>query len=115
MTMRTRFLREVSRAGLPIGPGPHDMITEDDLTRLPEPTQRYLRFMRVLGRPRDWSFRLGFSGRFRIRPGHTWMTCETWQYNTRLAVARIFHVRVRVGGVIPVLSVTPMCTVEAAC
>jgi hypothetical protein len=38
-----------------------------DLAPLPEPAQRYLRFMNVAGRPRDWSFRLTFAGCFRTR------------------------------------------------
>jgi uncharacterized protein DUF6544 len=31
------------------------------------------------------------------------MGCRTWQYNHRLAVARIFLIRIRFGGVIPVV------------
>jgi hypothetical protein len=59
--------------------------------------------MGVVGRPRDWSFRLGFTGRFRIKPDQAWMTSEAWQYNSRLAVARIFQIRIRFGGLVPVV------------
>jgi hypothetical protein len=31
------------------------------------------------------------------------MACQTWQYNSRLAVARVFQIRLRVGGLIPVV------------
>jgi hypothetical protein len=31
------------------------------------------------------------------------MKCETWQYNTRLGIARIFHIRIRFFGILPVL------------
>jgi len=31
------------------------------------------------------------------------MPCETWQYNNRLAVARIFRIRIRFGGILPVV------------
>jgi hypothetical protein len=32
------------------------------------------------------------------------MNCEAWQYNHRPRVARIFHIRIRAGGVVPVLA-----------
>jgi hypothetical protein len=106
MTMRQKFLRELAALGLPESPAPPvnlAPITDADLAPLPEPVQRYLRFMRVVGRPRDWSFRLGFTGRFRRSHGEPWMRCEAWQYNTRLALARIFHMRIRFFGFVPVL------------
>jgi hypothetical protein len=102
--MYRRFLRELANSALPAGPGPAGPIDERQLAGLPEPAQRYLRFMEVLGRPLDWSFRAGFEGRFRIRPGQPWMACEAWQYNTSLALARIFHIRIRAGGLFPIIA-----------
>ncbi|HEY3352164.1 MAG TPA: DUF6544 family protein [Polyangia bacterium] len=104
--MRGKFLRELAALGLPRGPGPElkgAPITVADLEPLPEAAQRYLRFMGVVGRPRDWSFRLGFTGRFRRSAKEAWMRCEAWQYNTRLALARIFYIQLRLFGVVPVL------------
>jgi hypothetical protein len=100
--MRRRFLKEVAAAGLPEGPGPADVVAISQITHLPEPAQRYMQFMRVVGRPQDWSFRLGFTGRFRTKPQQPWMKCEAWQYNSRLALTRIFHIRIRFGGFVPV-------------
>lgn len=102
--MRKRFLREVAAAGLPAGRGPAETVEISRIAGLPEPARRYLQFMRVVGRPQDWSFRLGFTGRFRTKPQQPWMNCEAWQYNSRLAVARIFHIRIRIGGVLPILA-----------
>ena len=103
VTMRRRFFREVVSAGLPAGPGPVDVVTEAHVIPLPEPAQRYMRFMGVMGRPRDWSFRLGFTGKFRTKPQQPWLKCKTWQYNSRLAPARIFHIRIRIGGLLSVV------------
>jgi hypothetical protein len=103
VALRARFLREVASAGLPAGPGPEGPVAEADLARLPEPARRYLHFMGVVGRIRDWSFRLGFTGKFRLKPDAAWLGCEAWQYNSRLAVARIFHIRLRFGGLLSVL------------
>jgi hypothetical protein len=102
--MRARFLREVAALGLPAGPGPDTPVTASDIAALPEPAQRYLRFMGVVGRPRDWSFRARVAGRFRRSATAGWLPCECWQYNTRLEVARIFHIRLRMGGLVPVLA-----------
>lgn len=104
--MRRKFMRELATLGLPNKPGPEvntAPITEADLDPLPETARRYLRFMRVVGRPRDWSFRLGVVGRFRRSRDEGWMKCEAWQYNTRLSLARIFYMQLRFFGAIPVL------------
>jgi hypothetical protein len=69
----------------------------------PEPARRYLDFMGVVERPRDWSFRLRWKGRFRPGLGRPWMACEAWQYNTSLEIARLFRLRIRVAGVIPTI------------
>jgi uncharacterized protein DUF6544 len=100
---RRRFLDEVAAAGLPSEPGPAGPVSDANLAALPAAVQRYLRFMNVVGRPRDWAFQLEFTGRFRRRPADRWMACHTWQYNTRLAVARIFYIRARLAGLVPVL------------
>jgi uncharacterized protein DUF6544 len=104
LTMLAKFMKEVAALGLPQGPGPDSLVTDADLVGLPDTVRRYLRFMGVLGRPRDWSFRLALTGRFRRSPDHAWMKCEAWQYNTRLAVARIFHMRARINGLVPVVA-----------
>ena len=102
--MRNKFLREVAAAGLPEGPGSGAVVTTADIRMLPETVQRYLRFMSVVGRPRDWSFRVSFEGRFRTTLDGPWLPCRTWQYNTRLELARIFHIKMRFGHVLPVLA-----------
>ena len=105
--MRKKFMRELGALHLPQSPGPEvnlTVVTDADIDPLPETVRRYLRFMRVVGRPCDWSFRLGFAGRFRRSRNDSWMNCKAWQYNTRLALARIFHIRLRLLGVVTVLA-----------
>jgi hypothetical protein len=104
--MRRKFMRELAGLGLPERPGPAFStapILDADLEPLPETARRYLRFMRVVGRPRDWSFRVRATGKFRRSADDAWMACEAWQYNTRLALARVFYMRLRFFGVVPVL------------
>jgi hypothetical protein len=101
--MRAKFLREVDAAGLPRAPHEPVFVTERDLAGLPNAALRYLGFMGVSLRPRTWSFRLHSVGKFRLAPERPWMACEAWQYNSALSVARIFHMRLRFGGVVPML------------
>jgi hypothetical protein len=95
------FEKELAALGLAGGtPGP--VVTEADVAPLPPAVQRYLRFMGVPGRPRDTSFRLQVTGRFRRSHREPWMAAEARQYNSRPDVARVFYLRVRMMG-IPVL------------
>lgn len=98
-----RFSQEVDAAALPAGPGDESPVTEADIAGLPPVVQRYLRFMGVVGQQRTWSFRARFVGRFRLRPRLGWMPAEAWQYNSGLAVARLFVMRLRFAGVVPMV------------
>jgi hypothetical protein len=102
--MREKLMREVAALNLPLSTGANPAVTDGDLEGLPGAVQRYLRFMGVVGRPRDWSFGLGYTGLFRRSRTDRWMKCEAWQYNSRLSIARIFHIRIRIGGVVPILA-----------
>lgn len=94
---------EVAAAGLRSGQHPAAVVTDADLAGLPNVVQRYLRFMGVVGRPRDWSFRARFVGRFRRRPDAGWAAAEAWQYNSAVEIARIFCLRIRFAHLVPVL------------
>lgn len=99
-----RLLAEVAAANLPAEPDATEAVTPADLAGLPAAAQRYLRFMGVPGRPRDRSFRVRLAGRFRLRPGGGWMPMRAWQYNTAVPVARVFVIRVRMAGVLPMVA-----------
>lgn len=88
--------------GLPVPSGPLPVITETDVLPLPEAAHRYLRFMGVLGRPRDWSFRVSFAGRFKVKRDAPWRACQVWQYDTSDPVTRIFFMQMRFWG-LPVI------------
>ena len=100
MTMNAMAM-EQERPALGHEPGPP--VTEAELARLPETARRYLRFMGVVGRPRDRSFRLAWRGHFRPRLDGRWVPCEAWQHNTSLEIARSFRMRLRFWGCVPVV------------
>src|SRR5690349_12570769 len=98
---RRRFEHEVAALGLPRGSAKTDLVTEEDLASLPSAAQRYLRFMGVVGKPRDWSFRAGWRGHFRRAPDDPWVPCEAWQYDCAIEVTRIFHMDLTLANLFP--------------
>ena len=102
--MNVTFEHELRSAGLPPGPGTAGPVTEADLAGLPETARRYLGWAGVVGRPRDWSFRMESVGRFRMRPGDRWLRCRAWQYDSRLEIGRVFVMTTRFGGLIPMIA-----------
>jgi hypothetical protein len=60
--------------------------------------------MGVIGRPRDWSFRCEWAGGFRRTPDEPFMPCRLWQYDTRVELARVCRLRVRMAGLVPVIA-----------
>jgi len=101
--LRARLAADAAAAGLPGGHPEPAAVTEADLRDLPEPVRRYLHFMGVVGRPRDWAFRARLTGRFRMRPGQRLMPFEAWQYNSAFPVARLFHMRTDFAGFVPMV------------
>jgi hypothetical protein len=95
------FLRTVAGAGLPEQPPSTEPVTEADLAGLPPVGGRYLRAMGVVGRPRTWSLRAHFVGRFRRGIDQPWMPMDAWQYNSAVEVARLFRMRLVFGHVVP--------------
>jgi hypothetical protein len=90
------FLRELRAAGL-ARPGTGPVVTDADLAPLPPAAQRYLRFMGVVGLPRQSAVLARWTGRFRLRPDGPWLACDAWQYNTANPVARLFRMRLHRG------------------
>jgi len=60
---------------------PPGVITEEDISSLPEPVQRYMRYTRAVGRERAGTVRLKQRGMFR-QQGKPWIPFEAVQYYT---------------------------------
>lgn len=100
--MRAKFLRELRSARL-VEPTPGPIVEPSDLAALPASARRFLVAAGVLGRPRTHSVRAHANGAFRMGPDKPWMRCETWQYDSTVDVTRVFHMRLRAFGVVPML------------
>ncbi len=78
------------------------VVGKHDLEALPKAVQRFFGFMKVTASPRVWSFMVPQTGIFRMRPDRPWMKCETWQYDASPSVCRVFHMRLRMLGLLPI-------------
>ena len=96
-----KFEREVERSGVRAPALASTPVTEGEVAALPAAVQRYLAFMRVVGRPRDSSVSASFSGRFRRDRGD-WLPCEVLQYDARSPAARLFMMELSLGHFLPV-------------
>lgn len=101
--MNRRLRAFLSRLSLP-APPPQRIVREEDLAGLPEPAQRYLRFMGIVGKPMTWSFEAAFSGRFRVDVARPWAPARAVQYNLIRPSMRVFLLNLRVAG-LPVRAV----------
>jgi hypothetical protein len=98
-----RLLADAEVTALPAGPPAVAAVREEDLAGLPDGAQLYLRSAGVIGRTADWSLAMHSRGRFRLRRAWPRMPCEAWQYNSAVAVARVFWMRIDGAGVVPML------------
>ncbi len=69
-----------------------------DLTPLPEPVRRYLRFVGIEGQPCVVSYRIRFRGRIRSAPDAPWMPFEAEQQSFTNPPTRLFLMRARMQG-----------------
>lgn len=102
-SLERKFRRELRALGPP-GHLPTDAVSPEELRELPPSVQRYMAFMRVEGQPREASFRGRLIGSFRLAPDAAWLRMEAWQYNSVEPMARVFHLRIKMFGVVPVIA-----------
>jgi hypothetical protein len=71
-----------TEAALAATPAPDGVVTDADLSRLPDPVARYLRRSGAVGQPRVSSFFAEVHGRIRSGPDKPWMPFSGRQLNT---------------------------------
>lgn len=75
-----------------------EMLTETDLISLPEPVKKYLRYTRVLNKPKVYNFYVEMEGQMRSRTQDYFpFTCE--QYDFLPQPARLFFMKGKMKGI----------------
>lgn len=98
---RQRFDAKLRKLDLRVRRGDPAPVVDADLAELPPPAQRYLRFMGVIGRPREQFLRARFRGQFRMKPDASWLPFDARQFNSVNPIARIADMRIDVARVLP--------------
>jgi hypothetical protein len=81
-----------------------DLVAEEDLAALPPAARSLMTFHGVAaGTVQPSSVRVGWTGRFRMRPDAPWMRIQAVQYDTRAPVGRLFLMKGRMKRVLPVV------------
>jgi hypothetical protein len=103
--MWTKLYREIAQARVFDGPPPEERVLAEELATLPPAAQTYVTFFGIgAQQPKHWSLRLRWTGRFRMAPTRPWMPIEAVQYDLRSPVARVFHMRARMMGIVSILA-----------
>jgi hypothetical protein len=68
-------------------------LTENDLTGLPDPVKKYIRYTGSLGKPKVKNFRIEFSGKIRKNEQSPWMPFTSEQFNFLDSSTRLFFMK----------------------
>ncbi len=79
------------------------VVTEDELTGLPEPVQRWLHWARVVGKVRPSAVRLKMEGEFRLGEDRGWMPFEAEEYYTTNPPGFVWPVEMRMAPFVPIV------------
>jgi hypothetical protein len=75
-----------------------DLVTEADIQSLPQPVQKYLRYVGALNKPKVKNVRIVFNGEMRDK-GKDWFKFRSVQYNFFDDPTRLFFMKARMFGV----------------
>ena len=78
------------------------IVAPEELTRLPAPVRRYLEYAGIVGKERAQTARIRFNGEFRMGADRKWMRVETEQTSFLDDPARVFYMKGRYLGMIPI-------------
>jgi hypothetical protein len=78
------------------------VLTEKDITHLPEPVQKYLKYVGVLGREKVNNFKVSINGSMKTDKNRDWFQVKIHQHSFLDKVTRLFYLNLNMSG-IPVL------------
>lgn len=119
---------DVAKAMSHLGNIQTEIISENDLTHLPNPVQKYLRYVGVVGQPKIKNVKISFTGEMREK-GKEYFPFKSEQYNFFEKPTRLFFMQAKVKGLptngyhayknnragmsVRLLSLIPVATLEA--
>ncbi|UCC39789.1 MAG: hypothetical protein JSV96_18765 [Candidatus Aminicenantes bacterium] len=90
MTFKQKVKKEVKEILMKSRGASRDLVIEEDIKELPEPVQRYLRYIQIIGKEKIRTVRLKQKGFFRQKENQKWMPFKAEQYYTTNPPASIW-------------------------
>lgn len=75
------------------------IVTEQDIKHLPEPVQKYLRYVGAIGKEKIHSVKLEFTGNFKTDPNRKYAKFTSRQYNFFESPKRFFYMKMPMMGI----------------
>jgi hypothetical protein len=69
------------------------ILTEKDIQHLPEPLQKYIHYVGVIGKEKVQNVKISFKGEMKLDPKQDWVKIKTEQYNFLDQPTRLFYIR----------------------
>lgn len=117
--MKKTYQKEVSSALISIQNQNPEILTEQDLSHLPIPVQKYLRYTGCIGQEKVFNFRVEMEGGIRSSATDSFMKLKSVQYNFVEIPSRFFFIKAKkmgipVGGVHIYKNETAYMTIKLA-
>lgn len=75
------------------------LLVEKDISFLPDPVQKYLRYIGAIGKPKVQNVHAVFSGKMKLTDNGKWMDISAQQYNFYDQPTRLFYISSRMFGI----------------
>jgi hypothetical protein len=96
-SFQSRYKAEVQKRLNPLSD--ISLVSREDIQHLPVPVQKYLDYVRAIGKPKVRNFRATFRGRMKRSIEDNWMDITCQQYNFYDDPARLFYIESTVFGI----------------
>jgi len=77
----------------------NSVLAENDIKNLPEPVQKYLAYVGVIGKEKVQNMRVAFDGEMKLDPEKDWVKIKSQQYNFFDHLTRVFFIRGNMSGI----------------
>ncbi len=98
LELRRAYNAEVQDAFRQFGAAETEILTENDISGLPEPVQKYLKYTGVIGKEKVKNFRLLGEGEFKTGKDKSWVKAKAEQYNFIDNPRRIYYMKLSMSG-----------------
>jgi len=97
-TLQREYKKELERGLVNTISNSRETIEEEDIENLPNPVQKYLRYVGVLGKEKVKNFRIEIDGQMKMDRNKDFQDAKIEQYTFQDDLTRLFYMEMKVGG-----------------